>query len=368
MKILYVITRSDVVGGASVHLLDLAEGVKSLGHQVLILVGGGGIFVDFAKERGLNVRPLRHLVRKISPIKDILALSEILRVIVDFEPDVVHLHSSKAGVLGRLAARIRGVPAVFTVHGWAFTDGVSSAAKFFYTGIERCLARISSQIILVSNFDRDLALRCGVGVPDLLLTIHNGVVDLSPNELKKELGPRVRLIMVARFDEQKDHLLLVRALASIKDLPWELEFVGDGPLQAQCRQLVAQLGLARRVAFSGFCNDVHCRIAESDVLVLSSKWEGLPLTIIEAMRGGLPVVASNVGGVSELVLDGVTGFLAKRNDEAAMTTSLRAVLEAEDRRNSMGVAARLRYEQNFSFEKMRDKTMAVYQAVLPEVA
>lgn len=367
MKILYVITRSDVMGGASMHLLDLVEGIKALGHEVLILVGGGGVFLDLAKQRNLQVRSLRHLVRDISLVKDVQALKEISKAISDFKPDIVHSHSSKAGVLGRVAARINGVPGVFTAHGWAFTDGVSARKKRFYKLVERLLARITDRIITVSNYDRELALRYRVGHPSLLVTIHNGVRDVSVVKPMRQIGENFKFIMVARFDEPKDHLLLLRALGSIRDKSWIVEFVGDGPELENCRQLALRLDLAERVVFSGFCDDVQHRIATSQVLVLASKWEGLPLTIIEAMRGGLPVVASNVGGIPELVIDGITGLLAERGSESAMASCLKAVIENPRRRAQMGASARLRYEQHFSFERMQNQTMAVYQSVVREV-
>ncbi|GER12846.1 glycosyltransferase family 4 protein [Variovorax boronicumulans] len=367
MKILYIITRSDALGGASVHLLDLAEGMVALGHEVLILVGGNGVFVELAERKGLAVQSLKFLVREISPFYDFQAIREILRIFEDFSPDIVHLHSSKAGVLGRIAARLKKVPAIFTAHGWAFTDGVPRWERKIYRIIEAALAKITKRIITVSNYDRDLALRQGVGDSKLLVAIPNGVRDVQFPAAEQSVDEIVKLIMVARFEEPKDHSLLLRALAKIKDQPWSIEMVGDGPLELGCRELVEELGLTGRVIFSGFCRDVDRRIAASDVLILISKWEGLPLTIIEAMRGGLPVVASNVGGIPELVVDQVTGFLVERGDEVKIIESLKAALHDRERRISMGRAARIHYEENFSFEIMQGRTMAIYQSVIDEV-
>jgi len=366
MRVLYVITRSDVIGGASVHLLDLAEGIAAIGHNVQILVGGGGIFVELAKKRGLDVKSLNYLVREISLLRDVRAIQEICRKIAEFSPDIMHLHSSKAGVVGRVAARLHNVPAIFTAHGWAFTDGVSRNKQKFYCLIERFLARMTRKIITVSEYDRKLALEKKVGTPDSILTVHNGVRDINFPCSTPQDERFVKFIMVARFDEQKDHELLLRSLSRLKKRCWSMELVGDGPLQEASRRLAAQLGLEDRILFSGYCSDVEQRIGASNVLVLASKWEGLPLTVIEAMRGGLPVVASNVGGVSELVIEGVTGFLTERGSESDMTDSLTTILENFECRASMGKAARKRYEQLFSFEMMRNRTVAVYKSVLNE--
>ncbi|MDP9916407.1 glycosyltransferase involved in cell wall biosynthesis [Variovorax boronicumulans] len=363
MRILYVITRSDVIGGASVHLLDLAAGVSALGHEVLILAGGDGVFFDWARRRGLAAQTLKNLVREISPLKDILAVRELGRAIKEFSPDVLHLHSSKAGVIGRVAGRLYDVPTIFTAHGWAFTDGVSPRKRWLYRAIERGLANFSSKIITVSNYDRELALAQNVGNPGLLVTIHNGVRDIAQFAAVRQVNEPFKFIMVARFDEPKNQLLVLRALAIIKERSWAMEFVGDGPAEAQCREVASLLGLAERVRFSGYCDDVGLRVAKSDALVLASKWEGLPLTIIEAMRGGLPVIASRVGGIPELVIESVTGFLPERESEIAMAACLNAALDNEARIKLMGKAARARYEQYFSFDMMRDRTEAIYQSV-----
>lgn len=365
IRISYLITRSDTVGGAHVHLLDLACRAQANGHTVEVLVGGRGLYAELLRDKGLKVVNLRYLVRPIRPHLDTLAVLECWRAFKRFKPDIVHVHSTKAGLVGRIAAKLAGLPVVFTAHGWAFTEGIAEKSRKLAELLEKCAAHFSDAIICVSEYDRQLALRMGVGNALLLTRIHNGVPEISADQrsIHQSAGPP-RIICVARLDAQKDHWLLLDALAIAKDLPWVLELIGDGPLTQAVKQKTRDLGLADRVKFSGLCNDVPLRLAASDVFVLASGWEGLPLSILEAMRAGLPVVASDVGGVSESVTDDVTGFLVPKGDKETFADRLMRLLDNAALRRQMGLAGRAAYEREFSFEVMYQRTEQVYEEVL----
>ncbi|WP_212749081.1 glycosyltransferase family 4 protein [Marinobacter shengliensis] len=365
MRIVYVITRSDVMGGASVHLLDLARGMKSLGHEVTVLVGGQGIVVDRAEQFGLECLPLRYMVREISPLVDLKGYFELRKKLAELKPEVVHLHSAKAGILGRLAARSISVPAIYTAHGWPFTEGVSEKKRKFYAFIERAMAKLSARIITVSEYDRDIAIESKVADGDQLVVVHNGIPDVPVNSRSPEPEPdRIKLVMVARFEEPKNQRALIEALASVVDLDWTLEFIGDGPNLESVMELVEALGLSERVMFLGSRDDVPACLGAADALVLVSRWEGLPLTVLEAMRAGLPVIASDVGGVGEAVGHGVTGFLVPRDSKPALIESLRRVISDPAIRESMGKAGRQRFEAEFTFDGMLHRTLAVYHHVI----
>jgi glycosyltransferase involved in cell wall biosynthesis len=169
--------------------------------------------------------------------------------------------------------------------------------------------------------------------------------------------------MVARFAPQKDHTTLLRALARI-DVSYKLTLVGDGPARAEVMREAARLHLNGRVEFSGSRRDIDLLLAQSDAFVLATNWEGFPLTIIEAMRAGLPVIATNVDGVREAVVEGETGFTVPRKDEAALESCLRRILTTPSLRASLGRAGRRRYEQLFSLQTMVQKTLGVYRDVL----
>lgn len=361
MKVLFIITRSDVIGGASVHLLDLARGVQESGNEVLIAVGGEGIFIKYAEKQGLNCISIKNMVRELSFKKDIACYFELKKVVSDWRPDIVHAHSSKAGVLGRYVAKSLDIPCIFTAHGWAFTEGVSKIKRIIYCWVERFFSKFSSKIITVSDYDRELALRSGVGSSDLLVTIHNGMPPTKVVSLSERRGGRVKLIMVARLEAPKDHAFLLKALALLPpDKDWSVDFIGDGPNMPNLKKIVDNLDLSKRVSFLGACSDVAQRLADADIFCLLSNWEGLPLTILEAMRAGLPVIASSVGGVPEAVDNLKTGFLVESGNISSLVQSLITLIDSEKLRSEMGKAGLDKFESSFTFDCMLEKTIEIY--------
>lgn len=276
------------------------------------------------------------------------------------------MHSSKAGILGRLAARSLSLPVIFTVHGWAFTEGVSAKRRFFYMWVEKTMSRFSSKIITVSNYDRNLAINNSVADPDRMITVHNGMPETLDHAVLDLDSPVLKLIMVARFEKPKNQSSLLRALAVIKSESWTLELVGDGPELQQNIDLAAELQIQDRIIFSGACTDIALRLASSDIFILASDWEGLPLTILEAMRAGLPVIASNVGGVSEAVMNDVTGILVERGDVSGLTMAISRLIASQETRMQMGVEARTKFDKEFTFKIMLTKTLNIYHSVLDD--
>ncbi|ADN02508.1 glycosyltransferase family 4 protein [Spirochaeta thermophila] len=366
MHIVYVLTRSDTRGGVQVHVRDLCRALMALGHRCTVLMGGRGIFLDELAECGIPYVVIPSLKRSISPFKDLEAVLKIRKVLKDLRPDLVSTHTSKAGVLGRLAARSLGIPVVFTAHGWAFTEGVPAASRWIYRLLERIVAPCARKIITVSEFDREIALKGKVGRSSQLIAIHNGMPDVSvEHHAKPELQPP-RMVMLARFEPQKDHKTLFLALSKLRHMEWHMECVGDGPLLEETKKLAYRLGLEERISFPGFRGDIEAVLAQSQIYVLISHWEGLPRSILEAMRAGLPVVASRVGGVEEAVEDGVTGYVVDRRDVDALAQRLERLIADPRLRASMGRAGRARYETHFTFERMLKETLELYQQVLEE--
>lgn len=351
MKILFIITRSDIIGGASVHLLELAKGLNDRNHETKIVVGGSGLLLERARALGIFIEPLKYLVRQISVVKDICAFFEIRNVIKDYKPDLVHLHSSKAGFIGRLACASLDVPCIFTAHGWSFTEGVSSIKRSLFLFLEKITSKMAKKIITVSDYDRNLALSYGVSSEKYLVTVHNGVSDKLLESRGDKDNNVIQFIMVARFEDQKDQRRLLLALAKVKDLDWKIQFVGDGPNLSGVKLLCEELGLRERVEFSGACYDIAERLNKSDVFILLSHWEGLPLTILEAMSASLPIIASDVGGVSETI-DEACGILIAQNDDSLLIEMLRRFIQSEEMRKNFGVSARARYIRHFTLERM----------------
>lgn len=364
MRIAYVITSSDSIGGAQVHVRDLSSALLAIGHEVTVLVGGEGPFTEELHALGIPYRGLCHLHRSIHLYHDWLGVKEISAVLKDWHPDLISTHSSKAGLLGRIAGKTMGIPTIFTAHGWAFTDGIPDVERKVYMVAEKLAAPLASRIITVSDYDRNLALRYHLAPEGRLIVIHNGMPDVSPSLRAKPGYNPPRLLMVARFEPQKDHATLFKALQQLHEFDWEIDLVGSGSLGSEVGEMASRLELTRRIRFLGARKDVAELLAQAQVFLLISKWEGFPRSILEAMRAGLPVIASEVGGVREAIVEGKTGFLVPRGGVELLAQRLRLLLTNPELRIRMGQEARKRYESQFTFERMFRETFTVYQSVL----
>ena len=364
MRIAYIVTKADPIGGAQIHVRDLAAAVRRQGHSATVITSGSGPFVDELRAQDTPTVVLRHLAGPINPVRDFRALREIRAVLAELRPDLLAAHSSKAGTLGRLAGRALQIPVVFTVHGWAFTPGIPPLRAAMYRRIERSVGPLASRIITVSEFDRRLALDARIATEDRVVTVHNGMADITPALRADPARTPARLVMVARFGAQKDHATLLRALAGLREHEWELDLIGEGPLMAQMRSLAATLGIGGRVRFLGQRMDVDQILARAQASLLVTNWEGFPLSILEAMRAGLPVVASSVGGVGESVRDGETGYLVPRGDVEVLRDRIGRLLTSAELRSRLGANARTLYEQRFTLGHCVAGTLAVYRDVL----
>ncbi len=366
VRIAYIVTRADPVGGAQIHVRDLAAAMKEHGHSATVITSGQGPFVDDLRAQKTPVVVLEHLSVPISPVRDFRALREVRAALLELRPDVVATHSSKAGILGRLAGRSLHIPVVSTAHGWAFTSGVPPLQASMYRQFERIVGPLARKIITVSEFDRRLAINASILTADRIVTVHNGMPDVSPSLRAEPARTPVRLVMVARFGAQKDHPTLFRALAGLMDQAWELDLVGEGPLKEETEALAATLGIADRVRFLGQRMDVAEILAGAQISLLVTNWEGFPLSILEAMRAGLPVIASAVGGVEESVRDGETGFSVPRGAVDHLRDRIGRLLADPALRAQMGTRGRTGFEQQFTLEHSVMKTLAVYAEVLGE--
>jgi glycosyltransferase involved in cell wall biosynthesis len=364
MHILYVITRSEM-GGSQTHVLDLLRGFRQE-HELTLATGEPGFLTEEASKLGVRVVVLQNLVQPLRPLHDLRALAEIAQLINRINPDLVHCHTSKAGILGRVAARLTKTPAVFTAHTWSFADGTSKSWKLIGTPSERMAAKWTSKILAVSDSNRNLAIERHVASPDKIVTVHNGIDD-TPHRANPGRRAVPGIVMVARFAQQKNQLQLIEAVSGIH-LPFKLTFVGDGPTRVAAEDLVAEHGLRDRVEFLGIRKDTDRILAASNIFVLATNWEGFPITILEAMRAGLPVIATDVDGVREAVAHDVTGLLAPRGDTAALRQLVRELLLDADKRCRLGNSGRTRYEMEFTHASMLGKISSVYREIIPDVS
>ncbi len=363
IKIAMIITRADDLGGAQSHVRDLAPALKFGGFEVVVLGGLGGVLFDQLEARAVCCRKLENLVHPIRPLADWRAIGEIRAVLRELKPDLVATHSNKAGLLGRFAARSLGIPAVHTSHGFLFSGKKLNISGHFYRVIEKIAARFCIAVIAVSDSEYSYAVDLKVIPREKLVVVHNGIPDLSERFIAKPGQEPARLIMVARFAEPKDHETLLRALGNLKKLNWSLQMVGDGDKKPAAEELAVKLGIAARVHFVGVREDVEALLAESSLFVLSTRREGFPISILEAMRAGLPVVAADCGGIGEAVADGETGLLFPPGDPDALKNCLEKLIKNPALRHKMGQAGRERYLDHFTLEQMVGKTTAVYKTI-----
>jgi glycosyltransferase involved in cell wall biosynthesis len=342
---------------------DLLRGLRGE-FDLHLGTGETGYLTEIAQELGVPTHIVPSLVQPFDPAKDIAALQQCRRLIRKIQPDLVHAHTSKAGLIGRAAAKLAGVPSVFTAHTWCFTEGTSWKWKLIGTPLERLAGGWCGRIINVSDANRNLAVSKRVSKAEKHVTIHNGIGD---HPLRSRAGERrvPRIIMLARFAAQKAQSLLVEAIERI-ETPFELAFVGDGPTRQAVAQQVARAGLSDRVVFLGQRLDVPELLASADIFALFTHWEGFPITILEAMRAGLPTVVSDVGGVREAVHESC-GRIVAPGDVAGFRGALEELLIDAALRKRMGAAARDRYERNYTVQSMLEKTLTVYRAVCDAV-
>jgi len=368
------------VGGMKEHVLTLARGMVARGHSVDIAAPGASDIAEAARLAGITVHEI-HLVGPQHPVADGTAIGELTRVIHAGDFDIVHAHGSKAGLVGRLAVRrVGGVPFVVTAHNHVLrrTD-TSPTARWRYRVVERTLSGLVDRYIAVSDsIARELTEAFGLSA-DKVVTIHNGIdtapflVPQSRSLARESLGvtsdaPVVGL--AARFSTQKGLGYLVAATPElVKRMPGiRVVIGGSGPLEVPLREQAARLGVSESILWPGQIADMPRFLAALDVYVSPSVTEGFSLALIEAGAAGVPVVATRVGGVPEVILDGDTGLLVVPGDPHALAAAVLAFIGDPKTASRLSAAARLRAVSAFSPKRMLDDTLAVYADVLAGAA
>ena len=355
-------------GGAQTFLTSLLPAVVERYDVFVAAHGTEGPVVDACARLGVPYEHLAQMRRDLDPIRDALAAAEIARLLRRRRPALIQINSSKAGVIARAGARaLPGVRTVFTAHGWAFS-GRSGRAGAFYTAAERLAGTISDAIVCVSRHDLMLAEQRGVGTPRTRHMISNGIAPLEPVAPPRE-GP-LRVISVARLQEPKDFGSLIVAAADLRrqGVDLRVEIVGEGPDRPLVEAVIAEHGVGRTVRLVGHRDDVPALLRAADVFVLSTRWEGLPYSILEAMATGLPVVASAVGGVPELVDHGATGLLVRPQDPSALASALATLAARPDRGRALGATGRALVARRYSVEGMQGRYLALFDGLLAQRA
>ncbi len=374
IDILHIITLSEM-GGAQKVLYHIVAGLDPGSFNISVACAPGGELVRWLRGLGyVRVVEIAEMKREISPFNDLIALVKLYLLIKENRFRVVHCHSSKAGVLGRLAAWLAGVPKIiFTVHGWGVNKFQNPLPRFLYIGAEKLAGLLSTKVVCVSESDRVKGKNLKLAAEKKLEVIYNGLpmVVNKKGALRRELGigeDHYVIGTVARLATQKDPLFLLEVANSMlsntekttdgKKLCFVL--IGDGPLRAECDKFIKKKGLEGKVFLLGTREEAAGLVSDFDVFVLFSRWEGLPLTIIEAMLAGRPVAANAVGGVSELVEHKKTGLLVDSLNLNEVVRVLREIVTDRARLVNLGEAGRTRALELFSAESMVKQYIRLY--------
>ena len=364
-------------GGATSVVLDLANYFSNHPDFDIHLLTGpippGRTDVTYlAYELGINTRIIPTLINHINPIVNLKALADIRHIMVQGNYDIVHTHSSVAGVIGRLAAGSAGVSVILHhVHGWGLHARKSKLLQILYLNLERLCARFTNQIIAVCRPDIQTGLAHRIGREDKYTLIYNGIdldkfrQPVNDKEMYDTLGldPECKLVgMIGRLDRQKNPLDFIRAASIVVSRYPKVQFliVGDGLLRSACERLINELNLKEKLFLLGYRNDVPRVVSMLTITAMSSIWEGLPLAFLESMSAGKPIVANNVDGASDVVINGETGFLVALHQPSEMAERILYLLNNEKLCSEMGRVAQQR-SNYFSKQRMVAQVESLYK-------
>ncbi|MDB5266889.1 MAG: hypothetical protein JWN89_704 [Parcubacteria group bacterium] len=367
-KILLGITKSNF-GGAQRYVLDLASELKKNGHEVKVLAGGSGPLISELSAAGVEVISLPSLGRDISLIQDIGSFIFIWKTLMRENPDVFHINSSKIGGLGALAARMLRIrKVVFTSHGWAFNEERPLYQKLIIKLLAWFTILLSHTTIAVSEKTKQDA-----GFPFIqkkLVVIRNGIGDIAllPRDTAREkllpgIAPGTLLFgAITELHPTKGIDILLKAWAQFKkDHEGELVIIGGGEEKENLEKVSKELGVEHTSHLKGFMLDARTLLSGFDVFLLPSRSEGMPYALLEAGRAGLPIIASRVGGIPEVVTDEVSGLLVPPKGVSQLASALAHLAENRDKRRTLGETLKKHVETDFSLDKMTRDTLHVYE-------
>jgi glycosyltransferase involved in cell wall biosynthesis len=384
VKIVHVIARLNV-GGAALHVLQLAREQMRRGHDVLVVAGtlaaGEESMEYIADDLGVQVYKLPALQRELSVEADSSATRELREIIRARRPDVLHTHTAKAGATGRIAATLAGSArpkaVVHTYHGHVLSGYFSRRWEHLFRRIESVLALTTGTLIAVSDEVRDDLVGFGVAGPERFVVVPYGfdlpawsdADDAARTRIRKDLGLGADTFAIGwagRLTAIKRPLDLVRTLRAVVDsgVDAQLVLVGDGELRGDVEALARELGVAGRTRSAGFQQRIREWYAAVDASLLTSANEGTPVVAIESLAAGRPVVATRAGGTGTVVQDGTSGYLLEIGDIAGLAARLAELARDPELRRRLGEAGAADVRERFTVSRMADEIDAVYARLL----
>jgi len=378
MRVLYVITQSSW-GGAQKYVYFLASHLAEIKGTEVIVAGGKESEGELAKQLArdhIKFTAVKNLVRSINPIKDLMAVWELKKLIETERPDVIHLNSSKAGAVGSLAARLsrHRAKVVYTVHGWVFNENINPAAKLAYYLIEKSTSGLKDIFICISDADRRAGLAKKIAPAEKIIRIYNGI-DLPADYFLSKPAARKKLSItdedeksitigcIANFYPTKGLNFLIDAVKIIilnNRLPLRAVIIGDGELKTQLEKQISDIGLGDKVILAGAIPSADKYLKAFDIAVMPSVKEGVPYFLLEALSAGVPIIATKVGGIPEIIADNATGLLCNPQNARELADKIMLLAENRDLRSRFGQAGLERVKRDFNEDKMMRETLAAY--------
>lgn len=375
IKVFHVITMLEL-GGAQQNTLYTVSHLDKNRFDTALVCGKGGMLDPQAFDSGVRVHFIPDLVCPVNPLRDVMALFELLALFRKERPDIVHTHSSKAGILARLAAFFAGVPVIIhSFHGFGFHNGQPWPLRRTFQIAEKVCAALSHALVFVSRANMDTARRLGIGDQGSYRIIRSGIVlndypaSTDPAAKRSELGlpPAGPVVVsVGNLKPQKNPADFVRvAEIVLRELPQAcFLFVGDGILRGKIDEMTRRLGIAKRCVFAGWRKDIAEILSMSDVFVLTSLWEGLPRSLVEAIKCRVPCVCYGTDGVRDIISDGKNGFLVEPEDIRSMSEKICRILRDKDLRERLIHGCLLTELKEFDIVSMVSSQEKLYETLL----
>jgi glycosyltransferase involved in cell wall biosynthesis len=375
-KILYAITKG-TWGGAQKYVFDLAFQTKERGYDVSVLFGEPGLLKDKLDQADIRTIVLPNLQRDISLTKEIRSFINLLKILRQEKPDVLHLNSSKMGALGALSGRLAGVSTiVFTIHGWAFNEERSSVSKYLLKIIYFIALLLSHRSIAVSQGIKDRVKNWPL-VGKKIAVIYNYVqpIDfLGRDEARAKIASHTPNKKITASSETK-WLGCIAELHTTKGLTYAIEavseliqekkdvlfiIISEGEKRKELEALIKERGLAEKVFLPGYIQNAAALLKAFDIFILASISEAFGYVLLEAGLAGLPIVATRVGGIPEIITDEETGLLVSPRDSQALAEKISVLLSDPEKRILLGNALKEKIARDFPFEKLLSKTLGIY--------
>lgn len=371
MKIVHITQATS--GGVYTYISDLMTSLRERGCSQALFCPEEGPLMDKTTDNGFEVESI-HAVREISPLSDLRVGFEIASAIKRHKPDLVHLHSSKAGAIGRLI--FEGTPVIYTPHGWAFNMAVSQLKQSVYAMTEKFLSASTVRIIAISKYEYKSAIDRNICEPEKMVLIENGinleafepVSSLNRRQIRRHYAVKDDEILigaVGRLTDSKNPALFIDIAKTLKaDARLRFMWVGDGELSDDMMTLAEEQGVADRIIFTGWTERVGAHMQAMDIGLHTASWEGFGLAIAEFMAAGVPVVSSSVGGTTEIIDDGITGFLCDNADLNSYIDPIRLLIADPILKENITQNALKAVREKYAHQRLVDQHIKLYTSIL----